>query len=882
MEKNLLITDFIPAYPTKLRERQFIMEKKILSILGFLASFSIAGLVLMGCSEAVSQADGTQASLLERQDSGSKGATEFVPHRLLPDNERNIPILKMLPEFDLTDHNGQAVTSGTLYGKIWVVNFISADCSNSCNLQTDLMNAIQSALSPQLGDAIRYVTITLTPEEDTPESLSQYVAQRSLDTAQWHFLTGAPSDVSALAGAGFSLTDDNLVSSPEEVTPYNAGFFLVDWEGRLRGKYSVINLGTNRIRQPAFDRFKRELEIVYTEQKVLPESLHAFEDPRQLQQQEMASTYDIFTNFSFRDDIIESGITFRHKIVDDVGTDYKAVHYDHGNGMAIADVDLDGFLDIYFTTLSGTNELWRNLGNGKFENITQDAGLDLHDRLGMGASFGDIDNDGDPDLYISNVRVGNVLFENDGRGHFTDITQESGTGVMAHSSAATFFDYDRDGLLDLFVANVGKYTTEERRNTTLYTHEGQVSSEYEYYVGFKDAFAGHLKPERSETSVLFRNLGNNRFEDVSEQTGLFDDSWSGDATIIDGNNDGWYDLYIINMQGNDQYYENQQGISFVRKSREVFEKTPWGAMGVKSLDYDNDGDMDLYVTDMHSDMREYIDIDREKLKGRNEDPESFLQSGGNSIFGNAFYRNDGNGRYTEISDQIGLENYWPWGVSSGDLNADGYEDLFVASGMSYPFRYHINSVLMNDHGNGFIDSEYVLGVEPRRNNAISKPWFEIDCEGADKEHLVCVNSNTRTLGRTVVWGALGTRSSAIFDVDNDGDQDIVTLEFNHLPMVLISNLSDSRKVNYLKVNLSGSQSNRTGIGAIVKVYAGEDVYTRTYDGKSGYLGQSMSPLYFGLGGHNDIDKIEIVWPSGVIQELSGGLEINRVLLVTEP
>jgi len=253
-------------------------------------------------------------------------------------------------------------------------------------------------------------------------------------------------------------------------------------------------------------------------------------------------------------------------------------------------------------------------------------------------------------------------------------------------------------------------------------------------------------------------------------------------------------------------------------------------MGIKSFDYDNDGDMDLYITDMHSDMRENIGIAREKLKAPNDDPESFLRSGGNSIFGNAFYRNEGNGKFTEISDQIGVENYWPWGPGSGDLNADGFEDLFVASSMAYPFRYSINSVFLNNQGQSFVDSEYMLGVEPRKNNVTSAPWFEIDCAGANKGHIGCLGSTAP--GRTVVWGAVGTRSSVIFDLDQDGDQDIVTLEFSQPPMVLISDLSDKKKINYLKVKLVGSQSNRN-------------------------------------------------WPSGQAQTISKDIKTNHLLIITE-
>ena len=152
-------------------------------------------------------------------------------------------------------------------------------------------------------------------------------------------------------------------------------------------------------------------------------------------------------------------------------------------------------------------------------------------------------------------------------------------------------------------------------------------------------------------------------------------------------------------------------------------------MGIKVLDFDNDGAMDIFVTDMHSDMSEEVEPGREKLKSRMRWPESYLLTEGTSIFGNAFYRNDGNEQFTEISDEIGAENYWPWGLSAGDLNADGYEDVFITASMNYPYRYGVNSVLLNNQGTNFLDSEFILGVEPRRGKRTAAPWFRLDCTG---------------------------------------------------------------------------------------------------------------------------------------------------------
>jgi hypothetical protein len=438
---------------------------------------------------------------------------------------------------------------------------------------------------------------------------------------------------------------------------------------------------------------------------------------------------------------------------------------------------------------------------------------------------------------------------------------------VGHSSSGVFFDYDRDGLLDLFLCNVGVYSGDE---------QGRGG----YYVGVSDAFAGHLKPEeRNEQSILYRNMGGNRFVDVSEKMRLQDVSWTGDASPIDVNGDQWPDLYVLNMQGHDEYYENVGGKYFEKKSREVFPKTPWGSMGVKVFDYNNDGRLDLYITDMHSDMSEEVDLNREKLKARMQWPESMLRSGGMSIFGNAFFQRQEDGGYREVSDTNGAENYWPWGLSVGDLNADGFEDVFVASSMNFPFRYGVNTVLLNNRGKKFLDSEFILGVEPRRNGRTAKPWFILDTASEDKDHALVKKLNLT--GHVTVWGALGTRSSAIIDFDDDGDLDIITNEFNDRPMVLVSDLSKKKDIKFLKIKLQGTESNRDGLGAVVTVRVGASRYTKVHDGKSGYLSQSSVPLYFGLDGAAAVDAIEVVWPSGQKQQIPGPIGVNQLRLIRE-
>lgn len=590
-------------------------------------------------------------------------------------------------------------------------------------------------------------------------------------------------------------------------------------------------------------------------------------DQRKAAQMATKDQFDVPIDFSFTDKLPESGITFVHGVPDDARLFYKPVHYDHGSPVALSDVDGDGLLDIYFVSLVDGNELWRNKGDGTFEDWTAKSGTGLADRTNMAASFADYDNDGDPDLFVTGVRTGNVLFQNDGKGTFRDVTKQAGLEYSGHSSTGVFFDYDGDGHLDLLLTNVGVYTKDEKDSTGA-------------YLGVDSAFEGHLRPERSEASILYHNEGDGTFQDVTKQAGVVDLGWNGDASITDLNRDGRPDFYLLNMQGDDSYYVNVDGTKFVNKVDEVFPKNPWGAMGVKFFDYDLDGRLDLLLTDMHSDMSKRVGPDKEKLKAEVQYPEESLQGGDDNIFGNALWHNEGDGKMSEVSDSMGVENYWPWGPSVGDLNADGYDDVFIASSMSYPFRYGINTLLINNRGKKFLDSEFILGVEPRRDGRTHIPWFDLDCQNERHQwHALCQAGGT---GQYEVRSPLGTRGVVIADLDNDGDLDIVTNEFGAEPQILISDFAQKHDPKWLKVVLQGTRSNRDGIGAWVTVEAGDQSYVRYMDGQEGYLSHGTIPLYFGLGNASKVDRVKVRWPSGAEQTVTDGLGVGRTVTVVEP
>lgn len=823
------------------------------------AEFTVLATVLCvlhacGCRENTSQ-NVTKEAVVDpaavETETPSKTLTA-EPETTIAANSR-LPVLATLSETLLEDEHGHVVNRRDLHGTVCLVYVSGFPDEASKEAQLKALKDVTGRMKKSSN--WKYTTILhLSVGENNSEDSGISEDHESDDHWQ-HWKIRANSDG---AGDEFRTWKDKVV--------------LIDPIGRIRGTFELQGAADIPILETAIDQ-------VWDEQvPFLQEVLYAsWMDSRRESQLETRDQIPVNSNFQFRDVRRQSGIRFLHQIVDDSGSEYKGVHYDHGNGLTIADVDGDGLIDVYFVNQLGENGLYRNQGDGTFLDITAEAGVAVADRVCVSASFVDVDNDGDADLYVTAVRKGNLLFLNDGTGKFSDITEESGLGYRGHSSGAVFFDFDRDGWLDLFLCNVGMYTTEE---------VGRGG----YYVGFIDAFSGHLKPERTEISRLYRNVAGTSFEDVTEEFGMKEDSWTGDAAVWDVNSDGWPDLYVLDMQGNDEYYENLQGTGFEKKSREVFPKTPWGAMGVAVADFDNDLDLDMLITDMHSDMSKDILADvrsevsmnsfffEEKDKSTMKLPQSLLQSEGASIYGNAFFRNDGDQGFAEISDQNNSENYWPWGLSCGDLNADGLEDAFIASSMNYPFRYGVNTVLLND-GAGFHDAEFLLGVEPRPGGRTAQPWIQVDCDKAEGTLMDRIVAG-RT-GEITVWGSLGSRASVLFDFDGDGDLDIITSEFNDVPLVLENDLAQRGEVHYVQILLAGKQSNRNGIGALLTIHAGERTLLRPYDGKVGYLSQGIPQLYVGMGNATQVDSIDVTWPSGATQTFDGPWNSGQTIQLTE-
>jgi len=377
---------------------------------------------------------------------------------------------------------------------------------------------------------------------------------------------------------------------------------------------------------------------------------------------------------------------------------------------------------------------------------------------------------------------------------------------------------------------------------------------------------------------------------VTAKVGLKGRGWSTDAVAFGYDGDGRPDLLVTCMFGRAQLYRNNPGGTFTDVTLKVLGGTPWGGMGARVFNHDNDGRLDLFIVDMHSDMWMGADFKHASLEqARKYEKTKFPFYSGpiaekkphlielerqlgreigfrheEVLFGNAFWRNEGGGRFTEVSDRAGLETFWPWGIATGDFDNDGFEDVFVPTGMGYPFYYWPNYLLMNEGDGTFRDRAGELGIEPPPGG----PYLPEKIRGRP--------------------AAKSSRSAAVADFDGDGRLGIVVNNFNGPPYFFKNRFP---RKNWVAFRLRGTRSNRDAIGAVVRLYrrssgpvsrlGGREVLTRAGLGACGYLAQSSRTLHFGLGERADIDRVEITWPSGLRQVLKG-VVANRRHDVVEP
>ena len=552
----------------------------------------------------------------------------------------------------------------------------------------------------------------------------------------------------------------------------------------------------------------------------------------------------------FEERAVQGGITFRMALIPpEQGENFKINLYDHGCGVAVADFDGDGRDDVFFLNQVGTNALYHNDGGGRFTDVTAAAGADLAlaDRMCVAATFGDVDGDGRPDLYVTTTRGGNVLFRNEGGGRFTDVTKQAGLELVRHSEGAAFFDADRDGDLDLLVCNTAHWTNDQR------------DAALGYYPGPALLFDMFDRP--IETNVYYRNDGEGRFTDATRQAGLAGFGWSAECAVFDYDGDGAPDVFVSNMFGASTLYRNDGDGHFADRTASDLNVASFGALGARAFDFDLDGRLDLMVADMHSDMwippefdvalieekRKYAEVYGPMLAlGKMTTREAERYVGGSKagpravVYGNTLYRNLGGGGFAEVSDAAGAETFQPWGVVPADFRNEGAEDVFMPSGMGHPFFVWRNAYLLNQGGGKFVEASARCGLDPPPGG----PFQDAPIGGKK--------------------AARSSRSAATADFDGDGRLDLVVNNFNERAY-LYMNRSPER--GWIEFRLTGTKSNRDAVGALVVIKAGGRRQVRQVQTAGGYLSQSSRTLHFGLGDLKEVQSAEILWPSGLRQTI---------------
>ena len=502
----------------------------------------------------------------------------------------------------------------------------------------------------------------------------------------------------------------------------------------------------------------------------------------------------------FRDVTKNTGITFQH--TDGSSGNFYLMEA-MSAGLALFDYDNDGDIDIYFlngSALKGKkftkppkNAMYRNDGNLKFTDVTEQSGLG-DTGFGLGVTVGDYDNDGDADVYLNNYGP-NVLYRNNGDGTFTDAAKKAGVDNRSEVGAGTcFLDIDKDGYLDLYVSN---YIT--------FSYETNVIAIMGGYKAYIDPTVYMIPPDS-----LYRNNGDGTFTDVSGISGIGKSRGTGmGMTCADYDNDGDTDIFVANDQMENFLFENDgsgkfEEVGLLAGVAYNISGTEYGSMGIDCADFDNDGLLDFYVTSYDNQWA------------------TLYKNLGDGLFEDAtFYTGAGAGTFRNTT----------WGNSLVDFDNDGDKDIFVSlghmqvnvekylEGSTYPAQ---NVVLMNTGNGKFVNISDKCG------------------DGLKVK--------------------LSSRGAAFDDLDNDGDIDVVILNSRREPTILRNETKNNN--HWLEVRLRGVKTNRDGVGAHVKVVTGDVVrIDEVHSGRS-YQSHYGTRLYFGLGEHEKIDRIEVIWIGG--------------------
>ncbi len=506
-----------------------------------------------------------------------------------------------------------------------------------------------------------------------------------------------------------------------------------------------------------------------------------------------------------------------------------------GSSVSVVDYDNDGWQDLYATTSRKgmPNVMYRNRGDGSFEEVADAIGLaDVNGTRGvsMGSVWGDYDNDGFEDAFI--YKWGRQRLYRNGGGVFTDVTADAGLDRWMNANSAVWTDVDRDGLIDLYV---GGYFS-EAHDLWQVTTTRIMQESFEYANN-----GGH--------NYLFLNRGGGRFEDVTEAFGVDCTRWTMSVGAADLNGDGWSDLYLANDYGPEVLFINLEGKGFEQMAGTTLEETSKSGMNVAFGDLYNDGRPDVYVTNISK--RGYL-----------------FQ--GNNLRRNLIAED---GRMINIAVGEIADAGWAWGAQFGDLNNDGFVDLFVTNGFvsadpEKDYWYEMSRVAMGNN-NIFQDVSNWAPMGDQSLSGFERSRLYLN-DGAARFYDVAeaVGVNDRYDGRGV----------ALADLFNRGVLDVVVANQDG-PLILYRNEVE-RAHAWISFELRGARSNARAIGAEIRVFWDGRQQLQVVTAGAGFAAQSQRRRHFGLGAAEAVERVEIRWPSGIIQTLADP-ELNRLHLITE-